>query len=77
MIGSKRKKRIIFSHFVEESVATAEQLNAVACPVGLDIDAVSVQEIAVSIAAQLVQKRAALLHARPHRSVKQLEACAT
>jgi xanthine dehydrogenase accessory factor len=60
MIGSKRKKKIIFSHFVEEGIATEEQLQQVACPVGLDIDAVSVEEIGISIASQLVQKRAAI-----------------
>jgi xanthine dehydrogenase accessory factor len=60
MIGSQRKKRLIFSHFIEEKIAREEQLNRVACPVGLDIQAVSVPEIAVSILAQLVQKRAAL-----------------
>jgi xanthine dehydrogenase accessory factor len=58
MIGSKRKKRIIFSHFVDEGIATQEQLDHVACPVGLPIGGISVDEIAVSIAAQLVQNRA-------------------
>ena len=58
MIGSNRKRRIIFDQFVQEKIATAEQLTRVACPVGIDIEAVTVPEIAVSIAAQLVQKRA-------------------
>lgn len=57
MIGSKRKKRIIFSHFVEEGIAAQEELDAVSCPVGLPIGGVSVNEIAVSIVAQLVQNR--------------------
>lgn len=61
MIGSQRKRRIIFDQFLQEHVATEEQLARVACPVGLDINAVSVNEIAISIAAQLVQKRAAFL----------------
>ncbi len=61
MIGSKRKKRIIFSHFVEEGIASEEQLSQVACPVGVDIDAISVNEIAISIVAQLVHKRAEIL----------------
>jgi len=60
MIGSHRKKRLIFSQFVEEKIATAEQLEQVQCPVGLDIHAVSVPEIAVSVVAQFVQKRAEL-----------------
>jgi xanthine dehydrogenase accessory factor len=60
MIGSKRKRRIIFEQFIEDGLATAEQLENVACPVGLDIEAVSVHEIAVSVVAQFIQKRAAL-----------------
>ena len=58
MIGSRRKRRIILEEFVRENLATPEQLARVECPVGLDIEAVSVPEIAISIAAQLVQKRA-------------------
>jgi xanthine dehydrogenase accessory factor len=73
MIGSKRKKRIIFSHFVEEGIATEEQLAKVACPVGIDIDAVSVPEIAVSIVGQLIQKRAALTGNSGHRRARSVE----
>lgn len=69
MIGSQRKRRIIVESFIEQGIATAEQLHRVACPVGLPIDAVSVEEIAVSIMAQYVRKRAelnaALLNAKP------------
>ena len=61
MIGSSRKKRLIFNRFLEEKLATEEQLHRVECPVGLPIEAVSVHEIAVSIMAQLVQRRAAVL----------------
>ncbi len=61
MIGSRRKSRIIFEHFQEEKIATAGQLEKVVCPVGLDIEAQTVSEIAVSIAAQLVQRRAEVL----------------
>lgn len=60
MIGSKRKVRIIFEQFLEQGVATDAQLKRVHSPVGLDIGAESVEEIAVSIAAQLIQARAAL-----------------
>jgi xanthine dehydrogenase accessory factor len=63
MIGSSRKKRLIFNRFVEERIATEEQLNRVACPVGVSIDAVSVHEIAVSIMGQFVHQRAAALRA--------------
>jgi xanthine dehydrogenase accessory factor len=61
MIGSKRKSRVIREGFVKRKIATAEELARVASPVGVDIGAVSVAEIAVSIMAQYVQKRAALL----------------
>ena len=63
MVGSHRKKRLIFSQFRDEKIASEEQLDRVACPVGLDIQAVSVPEIALSIVAQLVQKRAELARA--------------
>jgi xanthine dehydrogenase accessory factor len=58
MIGSRRKSRIIREGFLKRRLATAEEMARVACPVGLDIGAVSVPEIAVSILAQYVQKRA-------------------
>jgi len=62
MIGSRRKRRLIFDQFLRDHLATPEQLAQVACPVGLDIQAVSVPEIGVSIVAQLVQQRARRLH---------------
>jgi len=58
MIGSARKARTIFEHFVEEKIATQEQLQRVACPVGIHIGSQTVQEIAVSIMAQYIQNRA-------------------
>ena len=64
MIGSHRKRRIIFEQFVQDGIASAERLSHVACPAGIDIDAVSVPEIAVSIVAQLVQERARHLAAK-------------
>ncbi len=63
MIGSIRKRSIIYEQFVKDGIATAEQLERVACPVGLAIQAVTVNEIAVSIMAQCVQKRAELAQA--------------
>jgi xanthine dehydrogenase accessory factor len=62
MIGSSRKVRTIFEHFLEERIATREQLQRVACPVGIPIKSQSVQEIAVSIMAQFIQKRAELVY---------------
>jgi xanthine dehydrogenase accessory factor len=58
MIGSSRKSRMIREGFIKRKVATAEELARVACPVGLPIGAIGVHEIAVSIMAQYVEKRA-------------------
>ncbi len=60
MIGSARKARTIFEHFKEEKLATAAELDRVACPVGIKICSKSVMEIAVSIMAQFIEKRAEL-----------------
>jgi xanthine dehydrogenase accessory factor len=62
MIGSARKARIIFDHFRDDKVATDEQLARVACPVGIKIKSQSVEEIAVSIMAQFIEKRAGLVY---------------
>jgi len=58
MIGSRRKARIIREQFVRQKVASAEEMDRVACPVGVNIRAQSTPEIAVSIMAQFIQKRA-------------------
>jgi xanthine dehydrogenase accessory factor len=64
MIGSARKKRLIFEQFLEDYLATREELARVACPVGLDILAQSVDEIALSIMAQFAQQRAEKVYGR-------------
>ena len=61
MIGSARKARTMFEHFTEEKLATPEQLQRVACPVGVKIRSQTPQEIAVSILAQFIDKRAELV----------------
>lgn len=58
MIGSRRKARLIREQFLAEGIATPEELDKLACPVGLAIQAQGVTEIAVSILAQYIQKRA-------------------
>jgi xanthine dehydrogenase accessory factor len=68
MIGSSRKKRLIFNQFLEENLATEEELTRVACPVGLDLLAVGVNEIALSIVAQYVRARAEKVHGRVPKS---------
>ena len=60
MIGSSRKARTIFDHFIEDRLATTKELNRVACPVGIKIRSQTVPEIAVSILAQFIDKRAEL-----------------
>ena len=60
MIGSARKARTIAEHFVRKQIATAEQVARVACPVGIEIQSQSVPEIAVSIMAQYIERRAAI-----------------
>jgi xanthine dehydrogenase accessory factor len=57
MIGSRRKVLTIYEEFLAEGLATREQLARVHAPIGLDIAAVSVDEIALSIAAELIMVR--------------------
>ncbi len=57
MIGSRRKIVQVRESFLENGWATPQEWNKIHTPVGLDIGAVTVQEIAVSIAAQLIQVR--------------------
>ena len=61
MIGSSRKARTIFDHFLDEGIAGADDLARVACPVGIKIKSQTVPEIAVSIMAQFIEKRAELV----------------
>jgi xanthine dehydrogenase accessory factor len=62
MIGSARKARTIFEHFTREKLATPEELARVASPVGVKIRSQTPQEIAVSIMAQFIDKRAELVY---------------
>ncbi|WP_165253162.1 XdhC family protein [Paludisphaera soli] len=56
LIGSKRKIRLIFDALLDEGLSE-ESLARVAAPVGLDIGSESVDEIAVSIVAELIARR--------------------
>jgi xanthine dehydrogenase accessory factor len=58
MIGSRRKARIMREQFLKQNIASVEQLDRLACPVGVEIKAVGTHEIAVSVMAQFIQKRA-------------------
>ncbi len=56
MIGSKRKVIATFEHLIEKG-ADREKLRHVHAPIGLDIGAVSAEEIAVSIVAEMIRIR--------------------
>jgi xanthine dehydrogenase accessory factor len=53
LIGSKAKVKRIFDALLEEGV-TADTLRGIHAPIGLDIGAITPQEIAVSIVAELI-----------------------
>ncbi len=57
MIGSGRKVGMVRKKFIESNVATAEEFDRVYAPIGVDIGALTVPEIATSIVAQLVAVR--------------------
>ena len=56
MIGSKRKVLTTFDHLRQRGV-TDEMLNRVHAPIGLDIGAMTAEEIAVSIIAEMIRVR--------------------
>ena len=56
MIGSRRKIKVIFDNLKRQG-ATRQQLDRVHAPIGLAIHAVTPEEIAVSIAGELVSLR--------------------
>jgi len=57
MIGSRRKIALMREKFMDLGWATAPQFDRVFAPIGIEIQSKTVQEIAVSIAAELVQVR--------------------
>ena len=57
MIGSRRKVDLIFEEIMEKHDISAERLEEVDAPIGLDIGSETPEEIAVSIAASLVSAR--------------------
>jgi len=58
MIGSRTKVELMRGEFLAGGWATAETWAAIHAPIGLDIGSRTVEEIAVSIAAELVRVRA-------------------
>ncbi len=57
MIGSARKIALMRKNFFDMGWATSSQFDRVHAPIGIDIQSKTVQEIAVSIAAELVLTR--------------------
>jgi xanthine dehydrogenase accessory factor len=56
MIGSKRRTNIVLDKLREEGF-DEEQLKKVRAPIGLDIGAVSPEEVALAILAEIVAER--------------------
>ena len=67
MIGSKRKTITIFRELTKEGIP-AELFDRVHAPVGLDIGAITPEEIAVAITAELIAVRRRSERALPHMS---------
>ena len=67
MIGSKRKTITIFKELQQEGLP-AELFDRVHAPVGLDIGAITPEEIAVSITAELIARRRNVERELPHMS---------
>lgn len=57
MIGSRRKIKQVKTDFITKGIASEDQLNGLHAPIGIDIGSKTVQEIAISIAAELVLVR--------------------
>jgi xanthine dehydrogenase accessory factor len=75
MIGSKRKVLSIYKALEKEGYQAAE-FERVHAPVGLEIGALSPEEIAVSITAELIAVRRSAANL-PHKSVRLSQAIAT
>jgi xanthine dehydrogenase accessory factor len=67
MIGSKRKTITIFKELQQEGLS-AHLFDRVHAPVGLDIGAITPEEIAVAITAELIAKRRRVERDLPHMS---------
>jgi xanthine dehydrogenase accessory factor len=67
MVGSKRKAITVFRELTREGLSP-ELFDRVYSPVGLDIGAVTPEEIAVSIVAELIAVRRRAERALPHMS---------
>lgn len=59
MIGSRRKRDLIYDELLDQGFSP-DDFSRVNAPIGLNIDAETPEEIAMSIVAELIQKRALL-----------------
>jgi xanthine dehydrogenase accessory factor len=57
MIGSKRKVALIRDNFIKSGISSAEEFDKVFSPIGVNIGALTVPEIATSITAELIAVR--------------------
>ena len=57
MIGSSKKIALMREKFIKEGWSSTEQFDRVFAPIGIPIPSQSIEEIAVSIAAQLIEAR--------------------
>jgi xanthine dehydrogenase accessory factor len=62
MIGSKRKVRTVMEGFIKDGICTAEEFRRVHSPMGLSIHSLTVEEIAVSVVAELIAVRRGAEH---------------
>ncbi len=60
MIGSRRKREVVRKTMLEEGICTAEQFDRIRSPMGVEIGAETVDEIALSIVAEMVNVRSEL-----------------
>lgn len=57
MIGSERKAAIAKRNLIASSIISEEQANRIDMPIGVDINAITPSEIAISILAKLIDER--------------------
>lgn len=57
MIGSERKVAIAKKNLIASNILSEEKINKVDMPIGIDIEAITPQEIAISILAKLIDVR--------------------
>jgi xanthine dehydrogenase accessory factor len=69
VIGSKRKAVLMNEKFRSEGWASSDEWNFVHTPVGIDIHSKSVNEIAISIAAELIKERYEINFRRKRKKV--------